>query len=370
MQIWTSDLNFNIMEKPKQYDWKDSNLAMFGSDTEKKVKKDSASSEPAWKVAGVKPGIQIWRINKFKIEKWINEDYGKFFNGDSYIVLNTYKQKDSEELLYDVHFWIGKYSTQDEYGTAAYKTVELDTFLDDKPVQHREVQGNESGLFRSYFEHFTIMKGGCDTGFRRVTPESYKTRLFHIVGERKQINVTQVPLKRGNLNSEDVFVVDCGRRIYQFNGETANKDEKFKTTQFVQKLKAERMGKPRLDILEEKSISPSHPFYKLLPSGKSKDKAEIPKNPVGIHVVSDVSGKMAMKKRCDELDRSQLDTNDVFIIDTGSELYVWVGKAASIEERKNCMAYAHNYLQEQPNPFESVTVLSEGQTSAAFDHIF
>ena len=46
-----------------------------------------------------------------------------------------------DELLYDVHFWIGKYSTQDEYGTAAYKTVELDTFLDDKPIQHREVQG-------------------------------------------------------------------------------------------------------------------------------------------------------------------------------------------------------------------------------------
>ena len=35
----------------------------------------------------------------------------------------------AQELLHDVHFWIGSKSTQDEYGTAAYKTVELDTFV-------------------------------------------------------------------------------------------------------------------------------------------------------------------------------------------------------------------------------------------------
>ena len=35
----------------------------------------------------------------------------------------------SQGLLYDVHFWIGQYSSQDEYGTAAYKTVELDSLV-------------------------------------------------------------------------------------------------------------------------------------------------------------------------------------------------------------------------------------------------
>ena len=47
------------------------------------------------------------------------------------------------------------FKMQDEYGTAAYKTVELDTFLDDVPIQHREVQGHESALFKTYFPTIT-----------------------------------------------------------------------------------------------------------------------------------------------------------------------------------------------------------------------
>ena len=45
------------------------------------------------------------------------------------VVHRTFLYVDIQELLYDVHFWIGQYSSQDEYGTAAYKTVELDTLV-------------------------------------------------------------------------------------------------------------------------------------------------------------------------------------------------------------------------------------------------
>merc|ERR1712002_571204 len=118
---------------------------------------------------------------------------------------NTWKEE--EELKYDVHFWIGKYSTQDEYGTAAYKTVELDTFLDDKPIQHREVQGHESALFKSYFEAIKLLKGGADTGFRRVLPEAYKPRMMHVKKtSNKSIVCTEVSMKKGNLTEDDVFI--------------------------------------------------------------------------------------------------------------------------------------------------------------------
>ena len=97
--------------------------------------------------AGKKIGLEIWRVNNFDLEDVPISQYGKFFKGDSYIILNTYQQDNSSQIEWDLHFWIGEQSSQDEYGAAACMVVQLDEANDGVPVQFRETQENESERF-------------------------------------------------------------------------------------------------------------------------------------------------------------------------------------------------------------------------------
>jgi gelsolin len=363
--------------KPKQYDWKDSNLALFGSDTEKQVKKESAQSEPAWRGAGAGVGLQIWRIVKFKVSAWSKNLYGQFYNGDSYIILNTYKPDPSgEELAYDLHFWIGSNSSQDEYGTAAYKTVELDTYLDDKPVQHREVEGYESETFLSYFpKGVMLLEGGADTGFHHVEAVKYTPRLMHFSGQGKKIVVMQVPAAKTSLNSGDVFILDMGLKVYQWNGSGANVFEKQKAVQFVNGLKSERSGKAvEVDVIDEGSsgLDSSHPFYDALTDEDTSDqsfKSKLISADTKTHLlrVSDDGGKVQCTPiKSGSVSKGDLDSADVFIIDAPKSCFVWVGSGASPTEKHNGFGYAHSHLMSTPNPLRSIVVIKEGRENKEF----
>lgn len=364
------------LRKAKQYDWKDSNLALFGSDVEKNIKKASAETEEAWQGSGQEPGLRIWRVVKFQIKDWPKEDYGNFFDGDSYIILNTYKpDPDSEKLAYDVHFWIGKYSSQDEYGTAAYKTVELDHFLNDEPVQHREVMNHESALFKTYFDSVTLLKGGADSGFKHVEPEKYTSRLLRYKRVGRRVQVKELPLKRSSLNSDDVFILDKGLDIYQLNGSGANKDEKFQAMQYCQQLESDRNGKAKAETFEEGAISEEHDFYKSLTGEDDDDDDDIEgdysQRPKKLFRLSDADGSLDMELVSEgTIDRSSLDSNDAFIVDAGNSVIVWIGSGASKSEKRKGLEYATRYLMDADAKLLPISVVGENQICKELDDAF
>lgn len=74
---------------------------------------------------------------------------------------------------------------QDEAGTAAIKTVELDAVLGGRAVQHRELQGHESDKFLSYFKPCIMpLEGGVASGFKKPEEEEFETRLYICRGKR------------------------------------------------------------------------------------------------------------------------------------------------------------------------------------------
>jgi gelsolin len=329
----------------------DSNISNYGSKDHKDLKLAAAKSEKAWEGAGKAVGIQIWRIEKFKVVPSDKKEYGRFYNGDSYIVLNTYKNPESDKLLYNVHFWLGKNTSQDEAGVAAYKTVELDDLLGDLPVQYREVEGCESPEFLALFNgQIQLLQGGIDSGFNHVKPAEYKARLLHLKGT-KNVRVTEVKLEVKSLNNGDVFVLDQGLEIYQWNGKSAGIFEKRKANEIIQNLKKERNGKPTsvvLDDLEDNAKFWAHfggkPSAGAIPAATSDD-IKVEKCKL-LFELSDKTGKLVMNKVGEgAVKKSQLNTNEVFILDIGHTIYSWIGKGASKEERAKGITFATDYLK-------------------------
>lgn len=362
------------MIKQKKYDIAETNLANFGTELEKNIKLAAAQGEKAWAETGKQPGLLIWRIEKFKVIK-SKTPVGSFFENDSYIVLNTWKKEN--EFMYDVHFWLGRTTTQDEYGTAAYKTVELDDFLGGKPVQHREVQDHESSLFISYFEKFggiKILEGGIESGFHHVDPKSYKPRLLWIKG-KKNVRVREVPRASTSLNNGDVFILDMGLKLYQWNGSKAGIFEKSKAGQLCRSLDSERGGKPEVIVQEEGSEDQEF-WNGLGGKGPITDSSKVPNDDEWenstekkLFRLSDKNGtfEFNLVGEGSNVKKASLDTNDAFVFDGGNHIYVWIGAKASVGERKYAMRYAQEYTRTYQRPsILPITCIPEGREGESF----
>jgi len=245
---------------------------------------------------------------------------------------------------------VGTFTSQDEYGTAAYKTVELDDYLGGLPVQYREVQGNESAAFLHLFDKLVIQHGGIESGFKHVEPEKYRPRLLHVKGTIQKTVVREVDLHHKALNSGDVFILDQGLKVFQFQGKSASGGEKSKAAQLARGIDDERGSKVQIAVLDEsdedkaqgKEKEEWNAFWTLLggkapisPNDPDSDKAVKPLKQ--LFKVSDASGQLQFTEV--PFKKASLDENDAFVVSTGPQVYVWVGKNATAQEKKTILHF-------------------------------
>ncbi|TQE11751.1 hypothetical protein C1H46_002593 [Malus baccata] len=297
--------------------------------------------------------------------------------GDSYIVLQTTQNKGGA-YLYDIHFWIGKDTSQDEAGTAAIKTVELDAVLGGRAVQHREIQGHESDKFLSYFKPCIIpLEGGVASGFKKVEEDEFETRLYICKGKRV-VRMKQVPFARSSLNHDDVFILDTENKIFQFNGANSNIQERAKALEVIQFLKEKyHHGTCDVAIVDDGKLdteSDSGEFWVLMggfaPIGKkviTEDDVVPEATPAILYSITEGEVKTVEG----ELSKSLLENNKCYLLDCGSEVFVWVGRVTQVEDRKSASQAAEEFLATQNRPKSTrITRVIQGYETHSFKSNF
>jgi len=179
------------------------------------------------------------------------------------------------------------------------------------------------------------------------------------------------------MNSGDVFILDHGLDIFQFNGKEAGAMEKAKGAELSRAIDDERGGKPKIIVLEEgKDLSADAKKFWSYFGGEKDLPAAIPDTPQKhnkkLFKLSDATGKLRMEE-CKTVSMKSLDTNDSFILDAGYEIFVWVGKKASKEEKAKGLAFATDYLfkNDRPKHLPICRILEGGENDtfiAAFNN--
>lgn len=353
------------------YDVRDSNIALLGSDLERRVREHAGAKESAWAKAGVKPGFQIWRVEKFAIvdcSDWVAHEkkYGTFYDGDSYIVLHTY-QPDAKDpaLRYDLHFWLGEYTTQDQAATAAFKTAELDEHLEGKVTQYREIQNHESLRYLSYFPHFMILHGGVSTGFHNILtmlPEDEK-KMYTMVTTRgkvletrsedgKQLIVREIPLEGLVMRQGIVYVLDKGPLYWQYNTKKSTAWARYKAAEYMMYLGQWRVPQAKFQVFDE-GTSDEGEFLEAAGITSPVMDIPLPPNqgtpidpPVLYQLNGDVDGWQVVAVAAE---RTSLQSDGVYILDDHAfpAVYTWLGKNVPEPRRRLALQYAQNYLNDK-----------------------
>ncbi|KAF6116938.1 villin 1 [Phyllostomus discolor] len=330
------------------------------------------------------PGVQIWRIEAMQMVPVPPSTFGCFFDGDCYVLLAIHKT--GSNLSYDIHFWIGQASSQDEQGAAAIYTTQIDDYLKGRAVQHREVQGNESEAFRGYFKKgIVIRKGGVASGMKHVeTNSSDVRRLLHVKGKRNVV-AGEVEMSWKSFNRGDVFLLDLGNFIIQWNGPESNRMERLRGMTLAKEIRdQERGGRTYIAVVEGENEKESPQLMEVMNQvlGKRTElKAAVPdsvveptlKAALKLYHVSDAEGKMVVREVATRpLTQDLLSHEDCYILDQGGlKIYVWKGKTANAQERKEAMSQALNFIKAKQYPANTqVEVQNDGAESPVFQQLF
>ncbi|RVE61080.1 hypothetical protein OJAV_G00167110 [Oryzias javanicus] len=286
--------------------------------------------------------VQIWRVENGDKVPVDPASHGLFYGGDCYLILYSYRQGAREQHI--IYTWQGLKCTQDELAASAFLTVQLDDSMGGAPVQVRVTQGQEPPHLMSLFRDkpMIILSGGTSrTGGQS---QAGGTRLFHIRhSSAGATRAVEVDPSASNLNTNDVFVLKSPSALYVWRGKGAN-DEEVKAAKHVVSF----LGGTPSQVSENKEPAD---FWSALGGKKeyqtSKSLQGIVKPP-RLFGCSNKTGRLVVEEVPGDFTQSDLATDDVMILDTWDQLFIWVGNEANEVEKTGAPKIAKEYVDSDP----------------------
>mmetsp|Transcript_35945 Transcript_35945/g.55227 ORF Transcript_35945/g.55227 Transcript_35945/m.55227 type:complete len:248 (+) Transcript_35945:550-1293(+) len=168
-------------------------------------------------------------------------------------------------------------------------------------------------------------------------------------------------MKADSINEGDVFILDMNDKIYFWPGEQCNVTEKMKGLEVATGMrKSERHA--QADILfprEDAGVDAE--FWSHLGGKPATINPPTPDDGAAdgedddlnykFFKISNETGKLLCSEIQDRpLKREHLDTNDTFILELNKHIYIWIGRAANAEEKKNALIIGKSFLKAHNKP--------------------
>uniref|UniRef100_A0A671RGE8 Advillin-like n=1 Tax=Sinocyclocheilus anshuiensis TaxID=1608454 RepID=A0A671RGE8_9TELE len=308
--------------------------------------------------------IQVWRIENLELKEVNPSTYGQFYGGDCYLVLYTYNRANKPQYI--LYMWQGRHATQDEVTACAYQAVNLDNKYNGAPTQVRVVMGKEPRHFLAIFKGgLIIFEGG--TGRPGVVNRDPGARLFQVRGTHEMnTKATEVPTRASSLNTNDVFLLKTDQNVFLWYGKGCSGDER-------------EMGKAVADLLSEQDkqvvMEGQEPaaFWVALggkapyASDKRLEKEVAPHEP-RLFECSNQTGRFLVTEVAD-FTQDDLDEDDVMLLDTWEEIFLWIGNSANQYETQESYSSAVEYLKTHPagrDPGTPVSTVKQGYEPPTF----
>ncbi|XP_059200068.1 scinderin like b isoform X1 [Centropristis striata] len=286
--------------------------------------------------------VQIWRVEGERVPV-DPSTYGHFYGGDCYLILYSYRLGGREQHI--IYTWQGLKCTQDELAGSAFMTVKLDDSMGGSPVQVRVTQGQEPPHLMSLFQGkpMIIHRGG--TSRKGGQTQSGSTRLFHIRQSSScATRAVEVEPSASSLNTNDVFVLKSPSALFVWRGVGAS-DEEMEAAKHVVGF----LGGNPSSVSEGKEPAD---FWSALGGKKEYQTSKSLRNmvkPPRLFGCSNKTGRLVVEEVPGDFTQSDLATDDVMLLDTGDQIFLWVGNDANDEEKSGAPKIAKDYVDSDPS---------------------